>query len=82
MIEFIGYTAAACTTLCFLPQVIHAFKSKSTKDISLPMYVILSLGLALWFFYGISHHSMPIILANGFTFIFAFSILCLKIKHG
>jgi MtN3 and saliva related transmembrane protein len=82
MIEIIGFVAAFCTTVSFVPQVIHAFKSKSTRDISLPMYITLSLGVALWFVYGIFLHSLPIILANGVTFIFAFSILLLKLRHG
>lgn len=82
MIEFIGFIAAVCTTISFLPQVIHAFKSKSTKDISLPMYVTLSFGVAMWFVYGLFLHAMPIILANGITFLFTVAILSLKIKHG
>jgi MtN3 and saliva related transmembrane protein len=82
MIEVIGFIAAFCTTISFLPQVIHAFKSKSTKDISLPMYLVLTLGVALWFVYGLLLHSAPVILANFVTFLFALSILLLKIKHG
>ena len=82
MIEFIGLVAATCTTVSFLPQVIHAFKSRSTKDISLPIYLTLTFGVAMWFFYGLLIHSMPVILANAVTFVFAFAILALKIKHG
>jgi MtN3 and saliva related transmembrane protein len=81
-VELIGLIAATCTTISFLPQAIHAFKSKSTKDISLPMYITLTFGVAMWFVYGLFIHSLPIILANAVTFIFAFSILLLKIKHG
>jgi MtN3 and saliva related transmembrane protein len=82
MIEFIGFIAGFCTTISFLPQVIHAFKSKSTKDISLPMYITLSFGVAMWFVYGLMLHSLPIIITNSITFILAFAILCLKLKHG
>jgi MtN3 and saliva related transmembrane protein len=82
MTEAIGFIAAFCTTIAFLPQVIHAFKSKSTKDISLPMYLILSLGLLLWFIYGLLLQSPPIILANFVTFLLASAILFLKLKHG
>jgi len=82
MIEFIGLVAATCTTVSFLPQVLHAFKSKSTKDISLPMYLTFSFGVAMWFVYGIFLHSVPIILANSITFVLVFIILLLKLKHG
>ena len=82
MSEIIGLVAAACTTISFLPQALHAFRSRSTKDISLPMYLILTFGVALWFIYGLLIHSLPVILANAVTFMLAFSILSLKIKHG
>ena len=82
MIEIIGLIAAFCTTISFLPQVIHAFKTKSTKDISLPMYLTLTFGVLMWLIYGLFLHSLPIILANAVTFIFASAILVLKVKHG
>lgn len=82
MIEAIGLIAAFCTTVSFLPQAMHTFKTRRTKDISLPMYMTLTFGVAMWFTYGLFLHSMPIILANGVTFIFASCILALKIKHG
>jgi len=82
MIEVIGLVAAFCTTVSFLPQAIQTFKTKKTKDISLPMYSILTLGVFLWLVYGLFISSTPIIAANAVTFIFASSILILKIKHG
>ena len=82
MIEIIGLIAAFCTTISFLPQALHTFRTKNTKGISRQMYIILTIGVALWFVYGIFLHSWPIILANAVTFVFAFSILVLKIKHG
>jgi len=81
-IEFVGYIAAFCTTVSFLPQAVMTISSKRTKDISLPMYVILAVGLLLWTAYGLSIHNLSIIAANGITFLFVLPILFLKIKHG
>jgi len=39
--ELIGFTAATLTTLAFVPQALKSYKEKSTKDISLVMYVIM-----------------------------------------
>ena len=48
MIEFfmtyIGFFAAFCTTIAFLPQAIKVYKTKSTKDISLYMFLIFTIG--------------------------------------
>jgi len=85
MIEWmtvIGLLAAVCTTIAFLPQAVKSLKTKQTKDISLPMYIIFTAGVLLWLVYGIIISDIPLILANGITFILAGMILALKIKHG
>ena len=80
--DLIGFIAAICTTVCFLPQLIKAWKTKSTKDISLAMFLILTFGVLMWLAYGFLINSMPVIAANAFTFIIAVGILLLKIKYG
>ena len=77
--KIIGLVAGLCTTLAFLPQVIKTWRSRSTKDISLGMFLLLVFGVFLWLVYGILMHDLPIILANGFTLILAGSILIFKI---
>lgn len=81
-LSFIGYIAAFCTTVAFFPQVIHAWKTKQTKDISLPMYLIMVTGVLLWLVYGIYLNNAAIYLANAVTLCLASSILYLKIKNG
>jgi len=78
----IGLIAATLTTVSFLPQAIHTFRTRKTEGLSLPMYIALTTGVFLWFVYGLYLHSLPIILANSVTFIFASCILILKVKHG
>ena len=81
-IVVIGLIAGACTTVSLLPQVIKTIRIKETKDISLSMYIILSIGLFLWIFYGALINALPIILANTFSLILAVIILILKMKYG
>ncbi|MBU1026340.1 MAG: SemiSWEET transporter [Candidatus Margulisbacteria bacterium] len=78
----IGMSAASLTTIAFLPQVIKAFKSKHTKDLSLLMYLVLSFGLVLWLCYGILMNSLPVILANSVTLSFSLFLVYLKTKYG
>jgi len=80
--ELLGFVAAICTTISFLPQVIKIIKTKETKDISLLMYIILNIGIFLWLIYGFLISEPPIIVANGIVFILGLLILILKIKHG
>ena len=80
MINFIGYIAATCTTLSFLPQLIRVLRLRSARDISLGMFLIFSVGTAFWLAYGLLSHSMPVAVANGVTLILSISILILKLR--
>jgi len=80
-IEILGLVAATITTAGFIPQVLKIWKDKSTKAISLNMYLLLTLGLLLWFIYGIAIESLPVILANGITLLLVLSIVVLKLKY-
>ncbi len=79
MQEIIGTIAATLTTLSFLPQTIKVIKTRHTKDISLLMYVLLVVGVSLWFVYGIMLHSWPIIISNFVTLPLVITILIMKI---
>jgi MtN3 and saliva related transmembrane protein len=74
-----GYIAAACTTISFIPQAIKVFKSKSTKDISLGMFLLMTSGVFFWLVYGLMINSFPIIIANAVTLFLSVYILLMKI---
>ncbi|MDH5609324.1 MAG: SemiSWEET transporter [Cyclobacteriaceae bacterium] len=80
--ELLGYLAAGCTTIAFLPQAIKAWKNKSARDLSLPTFLLLCIGLAAWMVYGILLSNTPIILANSITLALASTILYFKVKFG
>lgn len=81
MIEFIGYLAASCTAVSFLPQAILVYRSNKTEGISLYMFLIFCTGLIAWLVYGFMLDAMPIIFANAFTLVLAGYILIKKIQH-
>ncbi len=80
-IEWIGYLAAVCTTLSFIPQVIHIFRRRDTRAISLGMYSFFTFGVLLWWIYSILITNYPMIMANTITFLLASLILSYKIKQ-
>ncbi len=77
----IGYAAGFLTTIAFLPQLIKVIKTRSTRDISLGMFLIFSTGVFLWLIYGILIESAPVIVANLITFVMAFAIFIYKIRY-
>lgn len=76
----IGNIAAVLTSISFLPQAIQVIKTKNTKAISLPMYILFTLGIILWLIYGILKEDFPIIMSNIVTISLASIILFHKIK--
>ena len=81
-IERLGFVAGACTTLSFLPQVLHVWRSRSADDISLGMYTVFMLGVSLWLIYGIVSAQIAVIVANGVTLVLAGSVLVMKLRYG
>jgi MtN3 and saliva related transmembrane protein len=79
-IQIIGLVAGGLTTTAFLPQVIKTWKSKSAKDLSLGMFLLFSLGVALWLVYGIMVQDVPVIAANLLTLMLASTILFFKFR--
>ena len=81
-VTFIGLAAAFCTTVAYLPQAIQAWRTRSTRDLSLPMLVVLTMGLALWLVYGAIIRDVPLIAANSVTLALTGVILYFKLRHG
>jgi MtN3 and saliva related transmembrane protein len=80
--NILGFVAAFLTTIAFLPQVLKVRRSRSTRDISLPMLITFIAGITLWLIYGVMVKAAPIIIANAITLMLNLLILRLKIKHG
>ena len=77
----LGTAAGTLTTIAFIPQVIKTWRSKSAADISLGMFLIFSVGVCLWLWYGILLNALPIIIANAITLILALLILFFKFRY-
>lgn len=77
----IGLLGGALTTVSFLPQVVRIWKTRSTKDLSLVMYLIFALGLIMWLTYGFMVDQLPVIVANLTTLVLALIIIIFKLKY-
>ena len=82
LLDLTGYPAAALTTVAYVPQVVKAWRSGSTRDLSVATLAALTTGLALWLAYGIGRGDAPLIAANAVTLGLAGTVLALKLKHG
>jgi MtN3 and saliva related transmembrane protein len=80
--DVIGLAAAFCTTIAFLPQVVRTWQTRSTKDLSLAMFLVFTTGIFLWLVYGLMKRDMPLIAANGTTLVLSGTILYFKLRYG
>jgi MtN3 and saliva related transmembrane protein len=78
----IGLAAATCTTASFLPQVIKAWRSRSTRDVSAGMFALLVTGNSLWLLHGALVSDLPLVVANFMTLGLVATILALKLRYG
>ena len=80
-VTILGLVAGTLTTLSFLPQLLKAWKSRSTHDISIGMFSLLAVGITLWIVYGVVTNDIPVIVANSVTLVFVGLILALKMRY-
>ena len=80
--DLIGYLAAALTTCSFVPQALHTFRTRDVSGISLGMYSVFTVGIALWLVYGLALSAWPIVVANAITLLLAGTILGMKLVYG
>lgn len=78
----LGFVAGILTTISFVPQVVHAWRSKRCDDLSWGMLLTFSGGVVLWLVYGIRLRAMPIIVANAVTLALLLAIMVLKARYA
>lgn len=77
----LGLIAGTITTFSFVPQVLRTWKLKETKDLSLSMFLCLAVGILLWIAYGFIKMDLPVMLANGVSFILVIVVIFFKLKY-
>ena len=80
--DAVGSVAAFLTTVSFLPQVWQTFRTRDVSGISLGMYSVFTVGIALWLAYGLMLQAWPIVMANAITLLLALSILLMKLLYA
>jgi MtN3 and saliva related transmembrane protein len=80
--SLIGIVAACGTTIAYIPQLHKCWTTGKADDLSLRMFLILAIGVALWIVYGILRSDLVIIGANAVSLSCLFGILFFKLRGG
>jgi len=78
--QLLGLAAGTITSITFLPQVIQIWKTKSAKDLAMPMLLLLILGVSMWLTYGIIVLDAAIIYTNSMVLLMSLVMVYFKLK--
>jgi MtN3 and saliva related transmembrane protein len=81
-ITIIGLLAAFLTTISLFPQIVKVWKTKSVKDISVGMFLLMCGSVTMWLIYGLLLNNLPIIASNSLVFAQAITLLTFKKKFA
>jgi MtN3 and saliva related transmembrane protein len=79
IMTIIGLIAGVLTTLCWVPQVVRSWRTKSTRDFSWTYLIVLSTGVALWIVYGITRSDIAVFLTNTVTLCLLLFVIGMKL---
>lgn len=81
IIQILATVMGIVMSLGYYPQAYKIWKSKSANDISIPSFVIFSVGTFTWFLYGVYNRDFTV--ASGFVLgvIGSWTILGLSIYY-
>lgn len=79
-LQLLGLAAGTITSFTFLPQVIQIWKTKSAKDLSMFMLLLLIVGVSMWLTYGILVRDAAIIYTNSMVLTMSLIMLFFKFK--
>lgn len=77
-VTIIGYAAAICMILGYLPQAITTIRTRDTEGIALPTFCMMGLGAVFFIIQGIILENWPLVITNLITA--ACSIIVFSIK--
>ncbi len=81
-IQILGLAAGTITSITFLPQVLQIWKTKSAKDLSIQMLLLLILGVTMWLTYGLLVKDTAIIYTNSMVLLMSLLMLYFKYKFN
>ena len=81
LLNIIGYGAAICMVLGYLPQAIHTIRTRETDGIALPTFLLLGVGSILFVVQGFMLHNWPLVITNVITTVCSAIVFGIKMYN-
>jgi MtN3 and saliva related transmembrane protein len=82
MVSELGYVAGMVTVASFLPQVVRAWRTRQTRDLSLASLALLITAGSMWILYGALSRDWPVVATNSGMVGLLALLAAAKVKHG
>ena len=82
MVNELGYVAGVVTVASFLPQVVRAWRTRQTRDLSLTSLGLLIAAGTMWILYGALSRDWPVVATNSGMVGLLVLLAAAKVKHG
>ena len=77
----VGYLAALCMVLGYLPQAIHTIRTRDTDGIAMPTFLLLGFGSIFFVIQGLILSNWPLVITNSITTISSAIVFAIKIYN-
>ena len=77
----IGYAAASCMILGYLPQAITTIRTRDTDGIAVPTFLMMGLGSLFFVIQGIIQQIWSLAIANTITLVCSVIIFSIKVLN-
>jgi MtN3 and saliva related transmembrane protein len=81
-VNLLGHIASALSSLTFIPQVYHTWKTKSVRDLNLWMILIVFASTVIWLIYGIEKELLPVVICNSIICFLSLLLIYFKCKYS
>ncbi len=80
-IDVLGLIAGTASTIMVVPQILKIWKTKDAGDVSQRMFIMASIGVALWLVYGIFKQDIALMVTNSVGLLLNVILLILKFRY-
>lgn len=77
----VGYLAAICMVLGYLPQAIYTIRTRDTDGIAMPTFLLLGFGSIFFVVQGVLLSNIPLVLTNAITTVSSAIVFCIKVSN-
>lgn len=80
-IQVMGHFGAFLSSVTFIPQVYKTWKTKSARDLSMTMILIILFSTIVWLVYAVALMLWPVILANSVVCVLSLALIYFKLTY-